>query len=131
RSGGTPWTSTGSPTARSAKNGRPTTSRPSWPSSVSSARRGPPDIPRQQPGRHAGAGRPAAGEKQQRHGQAQPDRQRPAEREQRGQQAEHPETPAPLRAELGTLYRRRRHRLGEGGGQEQPADRVALAVPGQ
>ena len=53
RSGGTPWTSTGSPTARSARNGRPTTSRPSWPSSVSSARRGPPDIPRQQPARPA------------------------------------------------------------------------------
>lgn len=29
---------------RSTKNRRPTTSRPSWPSSVSSARRGPPDI---------------------------------------------------------------------------------------
>ena len=31
RSGGTRWTSTGSPTARSARSGPPTTSRRSWP----------------------------------------------------------------------------------------------------
>ena len=49
RSGGTRWTPTGSPTARSARSGLPTTSRQSWPRSAPSTRRGLPDLPGQQP----------------------------------------------------------------------------------
>ena len=44
RPGGTRWTSTGSPTARSARSGPPATSRRSWPRSAPSTRRGLPDL---------------------------------------------------------------------------------------